>query len=76
LSWWLVSVPFLSTSGFAFALRHCIMLALLNGIYFLRAKTEERHLSRDPVYLEYCEWIASHGLFAQARRWLRVAPVR
>jgi hypothetical protein len=44
------------------------MLALLNGVYFLRAKTEERHLSQDPAYVAYREWIARHGMFARARR--------
>jgi len=73
LSWWLISVPFLNSAGVVPALRHCVMLALLNGIYFLRAKTEERHLSRDPVYVAYQEWIATHGLIARARRWFRGA---
>jgi protein-S-isoprenylcysteine O-methyltransferase Ste14 len=68
LSWWLISVPFLNSMGFGAALRHCIMLALLNGVYFLRAKTEERHLSQDPAYVAYREWIARHGMFARARR--------
>jgi protein-S-isoprenylcysteine O-methyltransferase Ste14 len=73
LSWWLVSMPFMLTAGPAPAVRHCILLALLNGIYYLRAKTEERHLSQDPVYVAYREWIAHHGMFARARCWLRGA---
>jgi len=73
VSWWLISVPFLNGTGWVPALRHCMMLALLNGVYFLRAKTEERHLSQDPVYVAYQEWIASHGMFARARRWFRSA---
>ena len=44
------------------------MLAGVNVIYYLRAKTEERHLSRDPVYREYAEFIREHGLFSYLRR--------
>src|SRR5262249_51508125 len=50
LSYWLIAVPFISTAGFAEALRGCLMLGLVNYIYYLRARTEERHLSRDPTY--------------------------
>ena len=31
-------------------------------IYYLRARTEERHLSRDPVYVAYALWIEKNGL--------------
>ncbi|MFO7446582.1 MAG: hypothetical protein R6W90_09455 [Ignavibacteriaceae bacterium] len=53
LSWWLVSVPFISQAGPAEALRHSLLLLLLNVIYYLRAITEERHLSQDPNYVKY-----------------------
>jgi hypothetical protein len=36
----------------------------VSTIYFLRAKTEERHLSKDPAYVEYALWMDEHG-------WLR-----
>lgn len=72
LSWWLISVPFLVHGAPDQSLRHCLLLLGLNGIYLLRAKTEEWHLSRDPDYLRYAAWIAAHGLFR--RRGARVAP--
>ena len=77
LSWWMISMPFLSAQGPATALRHCLLLGLLNGVYYLRAKTEERHLGADPAYVAYAAWIAEHGLFARLRRvlWIR-APKR
>lgn len=68
LSWWLISVPFLDSSSPGLSLRHCLMLGLLNGIYFLRAKTEERHLRQDPAYVAYAAWIERHGCFARIRR--------
>ena len=44
-------------------MRNCLLLFGVNIIYFLRAKTEERHLSRDPAYVEYSNWIESNGLY-------------
>jgi protein-S-isoprenylcysteine O-methyltransferase Ste14 len=65
LSWWMISIPFVASSGdWLFALQSCLLLVLVNGIYYLRAKTEERHLSQDPVYREYVDWIDQHGLIA------------
>ena len=63
IGWWMVSVPFLSQMGAADALRHSALLLALNIIYGLRAYTEERHLSRDPVYREYALWMDQHGMF-------------
>jgi protein-S-isoprenylcysteine O-methyltransferase Ste14 len=71
LSWWLVSVPFVSEHGGLAALRDCCLLALLNGVYYLRARTEERHLSQDPAYVAYAEWINERGLL---RGLARLAP--
>jgi hypothetical protein len=66
LSWWLISIPFIPQMGTIDALKSCIMLLILNFIYFLRAKTEERHLSQDPVYVQYANVINETGIF----RWL------
>jgi len=65
LSWWLISVPFVVVTDAPTALRHCLLLALLNGIYFVRARTEERHLSRDPAYVAYALWINERGLLRE-----------
>jgi isoprenylcysteine carboxyl methyltransferase (ICMT) family protein YpbQ len=49
-----------------------VALAGLALVYYLRARTEERHLSRDPVYVEYALWMNEHG----ALRWLgKLLPV-
>ena len=64
LSWWLLFAPFMAfTDNFSIALQNCILLLMVNGIYYLRAMTEERHLSQDPVYRDYQAWIAQNGLF-------------
>jgi protein-S-isoprenylcysteine O-methyltransferase Ste14 len=62
LSWWLISVPFVSELGWSAALRNCCLLILVNLIYYARARTEERHLSRDPTYVAYALWMNEHGL--------------
>ena len=71
LSWWMISIPFMGKGGPDEVLRHCLLLITLNGIYLLRAKTEEWHLSRDADYVRYALWIDQHGLF----RILRHLPV-
>lgn len=66
ISWWMISIPFIPHMGILEALKSCMMLVLLNLIYFLRAKTEERHLSQDPTYVQYANVINETGIF----RWL------
>jgi steroid 5-alpha reductase family enzyme len=62
LSWWLTSLPFVVTDDHPWnAAKRCLMLALVNLIYFLRARTEERHLSRDPTYVAYALWMNEYG---------------
>ena len=61
VSWWLIAVPFVPGAAPLDALRNCVLLLLLNGVYYLRARTEERHLSCDPVYVAYAEWMEAHG---------------
>jgi len=72
LSWWLISVPFVSGQGAAAGFRHCCLLLLLNLVYFVRARTEERHLSWDPNYVAYAQWIEQHGVL---RRLGRLFPI-
>jgi protein-S-isoprenylcysteine O-methyltransferase Ste14 len=61
LSWWLMSMPFMLSGSLQVTIRSSVLLACLNLIYFLRAKTEERHLSLDPAYVQYARWIDEHG---------------
>jgi len=63
LAWWLSSVPFVAQGGAGEALRRCLLLGMLNYIYYLRAKTEEAHLRQDPAYVDYEKWIEKKGLF-------------
>ena len=68
ISWWMLTVPFLSQQGAAEALRLSLLLVGVNVIYYLRARTEERHLARDPVYRDYMAFMERHSLLAVLRR--------
>lgn len=72
LYWWLMYMPFLSWSGPSEALRNCALLLLINVIYFMRAKTEEKHLLSDPAYREYVAWMDRYGRF----RWASPSGLR
>jgi protein-S-isoprenylcysteine O-methyltransferase Ste14 len=71
LSFWLLAVPFLPDQGWEGAARQVLMMLGINVIYWMRARTEERHLSRDPDYVAYALWMERHGIF----RWTgRLVP--
>lgn len=70
--WWMSGLPFLVTSGkLSDIVRNCVAMVGISAIYYWRAKTEEQHLSADPVYREYQAWIATHGLIARLLAWCR-----
>jgi len=75
LAWWLMAVPFCAHATWLENLQACVCLALTNGIYFLRARTEERHLGKDPAYLEYAKWVERNGLVGQIMQLNRM-PLR
>lgn len=69
LFWWVATMPFLATTGsLVDAVRNTVVLALVSGVYYWRARTEERHLMADPAYRVYAEWMARHGLLARLGR--------
>ncbi|CAM8625747.1 Isoprenylcysteine carboxyl methyltransferase [Burkholderiales bacterium] len=53
LFWWMVHMPFLNPNSGWEALRNTLLLAFISWVYWLRAKTEERHLRLDPTYVAY-----------------------
>ena len=72
LFWWLSTLPMLTTTGLTSdAIRNCCILLVINGVYFWRAKTEEKHLSADPAYVAYAGWMARQGPLAKTVRAFR-----
>ena len=62
-SWWIVMFPaivynaFNTVNGLQIAALQTVGLVLMTYVYYMRALTEERHLSADPAYLEYCKQV-------------------
>jgi len=62
LFWWGATLPFLATTGSLIdAARNTAVLAVVSGVYYWRARTEERHLSADPAYRAYSDWMERNG---------------
>lgn len=62
LTWWIGSLPFLVTAGgWVEGARNVVLLGLVSGIYYWRAKTEEKHLLGDPAYVAYWNWAQAHA---------------
>ncbi|MCB1884969.1 MAG: DUF1295 domain-containing protein [Geminicoccaceae bacterium] len=64
LFWWGVHMPFIAVTTSLDAWQNVLLILVTNLVYYLRAKTEERHLRADPVYRQYEAWIAQNGIVA------------
>ncbi len=62
ISWWLISIPFMAATP-ALAIKLSCLLLGNNIIYYMRAKTEERHLSHYPEYVEYALMMNQKSIF-------------
>lgn len=65
--WWLHTVPFFGVVGLDLW-RNILALTAVSLTYYLRAKTEERHLMKFAEYREYQHWISKHGLWAKIKK--------
>ena len=71
LFWWIATLPFLSTTGdWTQGLRAAALMAVVSGVYYWRAKTEERHLGADPAYREYREWMERNAPVPRFFAWV------
>lgn len=66
--WAMMYVPFLMGGSWDENLRLSLLFLGVNLVYYLRARTEEKLLSQDPVYIEYGLWMDKHGLFSWVGR--------
>ena len=75
LYWWVLGLPFLATSGdWLDAVRNSAVLGVVSGVYYWRARTEERHLMADASYRAYAAWMAAHGPIPRLLRALGLGP--
>ena len=70
LFWWISTIPFLTTGSLADAARATLLMGVVSGIYYWRARTEERHLGADPAYREYSAWMARNGAVPRFFAWV------
>ncbi len=65
--WWCSTLPFLVTNGsFTDMVRNTVMLGVVSGIYYWRARTEEAHLlAEDAKYRAYHAWMAENALITR-----------
>jgi protein-S-isoprenylcysteine O-methyltransferase Ste14 len=72
LFWWLGVMPFFTVTGdMNDGIRNTVILAMVSGVYYWRARTEERHLMADPAYRAYAEWMERNGPLPRLLRKLR-----
>ncbi|MES2097262.1 MAG: isoprenylcysteine carboxylmethyltransferase family protein [Pseudomonadota bacterium] len=71
LFWLIATVPFLTTGSWVDAVRSTAIMLTVAGIYYWRAKTEERHLGLDPAYRAYSEWMDRNGLVPRFFQWVK-----
>lgn len=67
-SYWLLYIPYIYNGSVHEVVRDCFWLSFLCFIYFMRAKTEEAHLSRDPAYVHYALSMNERSIFAPLGR--------
>ncbi|MCJ2178519.1 methyltransferase family protein [Novosphingobium album (ex Hu et al. 2023)] len=72
LFWWASTLPFLVRDGsLTEAVRNTVLLGMVSGIYYWRARTEEAHLlAEDPKYREYYEWMGENALITRSLSWI------
>lgn len=66
--WWLHTVPLYGVVSALDAIQNVLALCLVSTIYYLRAKTEERHLMQYSEYRDYAQKIKDEGLFSRLGR--------
>jgi protein-S-isoprenylcysteine O-methyltransferase Ste14 len=75
LFWWLATLPFFATTGsLTDVIRNTFVMGVVSGVYYWRARTEERHLAADPAYVEYAEWMERNAPLPRLRRYLSSRP--
>ena len=71
LFWWIGAMPWFTTGSTVDAARATLLLGCVSGVYYWRAKTEERHLMADPAYVDYWHWMERNGPVPRLFRRLR-----
>jgi protein-S-isoprenylcysteine O-methyltransferase Ste14 len=65
---WVIVYLIFPSAGVPITAELAVVPVAFTILYRLRAVTEEQHLSEDPTYVAYCEWVDRFGLIATIRR--------
>lgn len=65
---WIICLILLPAAGIDLGLSQGLVPLSFTLLYWLRALTEEKHMSEDPDYVAYADWIGRHGLVAPIKR--------
>ncbi len=68
--WWLATMPFLTNGSYVDLIRNTVLLAAISGVYYWRARTEEKHLMSDPAYQAYAAWAGKYAPIPRFVNWL------
>jgi len=74
LFWWMSTLPMLSTGSPVDAARATLLMAAVSGVYYWRARTEERHLMLDPAYRDYSAWMSRRAPVPRFWGWVLGRP--
>jgi protein-S-isoprenylcysteine O-methyltransferase Ste14 len=70
--WWMATMPFLVTNNsFTDMVRNTAIMAAVSGIYYWRARTEEKHLLADPHYKAYAVWMDNNAAIPRFFQYLK-----
>jgi protein-S-isoprenylcysteine O-methyltransferase Ste14 len=70
--WWIATTPLAATTGNPVDIvRNTVVLGLVSGVYYWRARTEEKHLGADPAYRAYADWMERHAPIPRLLRRVR-----
>jgi protein-S-isoprenylcysteine O-methyltransferase Ste14 len=75
LFWWIATTPLAATTGNPVDIvRNSAVLAIVSGVYYWRARTEEMHLGADPAYRDYAAWMDRNGPIPKVLRRITGGP--
>ena len=69
--WWMYTVPFFGVA-LKDMLYNFIALILVSSTYYMRARTEEKHLMKFPEYREYVYWIEKNSIWYRFKNYCYV----
>lgn len=68
--WWMHTVPFWGVFNHYELIRNLAGMMFVSTVYYLRAKTEERHLMAFTEYQNYAAHITEHGVFSLIKKFI------